>query len=95
MSHSILTKKSDCSICSVILLLLSSVHNKCPLLQVCEQVACTDGLPVLATNLLCETKCEVICCDQNPGQAGNSLSSHRGEKAARRGTEEERRRAAG
>lgn len=40
--------------------------------------------------LLCETKCEVICCDQNPGQTRNSLQSHREEKGLR-GTEEERR----
>lgn len=33
--------------------------------------------------LLCETKCEVICCDQNPGQTGNSLQLQRGEGVER------------
>lgn len=77
--------------CSAFRLLLSSV-SKCPLLQVWEQVARTDGLPVLATDCLCETKCEVICCDQNPGQTGNSLPSHRRRKGAEGNGETERER---
>lgn len=48
-SHPVLDQKIRLCHCSVCLSLQKAcVASKCPLLQVCEQVACTDGLPVLA-----------------------------------------------
>ena len=78
----------ECARNQIVLLSCDSLApvQKFPLLlQVWEQAACTDGLPVLATDLLCETKCEVICCDQNPGQTGNHSNPRREEEVPGRG----------
>ena len=62
----------DCAVGLSFFLPLSSVW-KCPLLQVCRTGCMHRRAASSSKWLLRETKCEVICCDQNRGRTGNSL----------------------